>query len=213
MTVLTSVNVLYFRVAYLFTLAFFCFKNVNSILDNSYFLVFTQAMALPQLTMSQYSAQLGLIGMLFGMLAFTDLIPLLEDNRTYFYSIVPIRLLGYFVVATLSYTWRSNYYLHNNVIFIYSFSEIWINFVIYNSLREEKEVRYRTEEKRRYNDETIEEIDALTSGTTATLEYEETITTETIFQVAPEEVTSDEKAKPAIKHQKKGKKKNNKNKN
>lgn len=213
MTVLTSVNVLYFRVAYLFTLAFFCFKNVNSILDNSYFLVFTQAMALPQLTMSQHSAQLGLFGVLFGMLAITDLIPLLEDNRLYFYSIVPIRLLGYFIIATLSYVMRSNYYLHNNVIFIYSFSEIWINFAIYNSLREEKEIRYRTEEKRRYNDEEIEEIDALNNGVTATLEYEETITTETVSEVTPEEPLNEENSKPAIKHQKKSKKKNNKKKN
>ncbi|CAB4255613.1 similar to Saccharomyces cerevisiae YJR118C ILM1 Protein of unknown function [Maudiozyma barnettii] len=211
MTVLTSVNVLYFRVAYLCSLGFFCFKNVNSILDNSYFLVFTQAMDLPQLTMSQYSAQLGLFGVLFGMLAFTDLIPLLEDNKTYFYSIVPIRLLAYFVIATLSYTWKSNLFLHNNVIFIYCFSEIWINFVIYNSLREEKEVFFRSEEKKRYIDESIDDEDEAFG--TATLEIEETITTETVEEVTPEESIKEATPKKTVSQSKKGKKKNHKKKN
>jgi len=168
-------------------------------------------MDLPQLTMSQYSAQLGLFGVLFGMLAFTDLIPLLEDNKTYFYSIVPIRLLAYFVIATLSYTWKSNLFLHNNVIFIYCFSEIWINFVIYNSLREEKEVFFRSEEKKRYIDESIDDEDEAFG--TATLEIEETITTETVEEVTPEESIKEATPKKTVSQSKKGKKKNHKKKN
>lgn len=206
MTVLSSVNVLYFRVAFLCTIAYFCFKDVNSILDNSYFLVFTQAMDLPQLVLSKHSAQLGLFGVLFILLAFTDLIPLLEDNRMYFYSIVPTRLLAYFITATLAYSWQSNLFLHNNAVFIYAFIEIWLNFVIYNSLREEKEKHFRTEEGKRYLDEAIEDDDSYIA---ATVEIERTVTTESIeIEQEPEhEEPQSKETSPQQKNKKKQHKK------
>lgn len=208
MAVLSSVNVLYFRVALLCSIAYFCFKDVNSILDNSYFLVFTQAMDLPQLVLSRHSAQLGLFGVLFVLLAFTDLIPLLEDNKMYFYSIVPTRLLAYFIIATLAYAWQSNLFLHNNAVFIYAFVEIWLNFVIYNSLREEKEKHFRTEEGKRYLDEAIEDDDSFVA---TTVEIERTVTTETI-EVEEQPEDNSASSQPQGKKNKKhgGKKKNTK---
>ncbi|CCF55759.1 hypothetical protein KAFR_0A03240 [Kazachstania africana CBS 2517] len=138
MAALNSVNTLFFRIVFLLTISFFCFKDINVILENSYFQTFTDAMNLPSLTLSKYNAQLGLFGVLFAYLALLDFIPLLENNTMYFYSIVPVRMLLFFVFTTLSYMWESNLYLHNNSVFVYSFSEVWINFIIYSALREEK---------------------------------------------------------------------------
>lgn len=143
MGILSSTNVLYFRIAVLFTIAFFCFKDVTSILENSYFMVLTQAMNLPALTLSPQSAQLGLFGIIFIMLAIHDLIPLLERNTKHFDSIVPFRLFCFFILAAVSYISDSNYYLHNNTVFIYSFVEVWMNFIIFNSLREEKNEEFK----------------------------------------------------------------------
>ena len=166
MAILSSVNVLYFRVAFLLTLAFLSYKDVTIILTNSYFLLFTQAMRLPQLVISQYSAQLGLVGLLFMLLALSDFIPLLEDNRMYFYSMVPVRLLVYFIIVGLAYFWESNYYLHNNAVFLYGLCEVWMNFIIYNSLREEREKLLR-EERMEVLDEEEEEKQQGRSGGSA----------------------------------------------
>lgn len=143
MAAISSVNGLFFRVAFLFTLSFLCFKDVNSILQNSYMMVFTQAMNLPALTLSQYSAQLGLFGTLFLFASASDFIPLLENNKKYFNSIVPFRLFLFFGITALSYLWESNLYLHNNAVFTYCFIEVWINFVILGALRDERNEEFK----------------------------------------------------------------------
>ena len=95
-------------------------------------------MNLPAIQMSRFSGQLGFFSVLFVLLAINDLIPLLEDNRQYFFSIIPVRLTGFFILTTVSYWGQDYYYLHNNVVFIYSFVEVWLNFLIYTSIREER---------------------------------------------------------------------------
>ncbi|CAL9734008.1 hypothetical protein MOSE0_D02476 [Monosporozyma servazzii] len=138
MAILSSFNLIFVRISFLFTIAFFCFKDVNSILNNSYFDIFTVAMDLPAVQMSRYSGQLGLFGAVFALLAVSDLIPLLEENKQYFFSMVPTRLTIFFILTTASYWGSDYYYLHNNVVFIYVFAEVWLNFLIYNSIREER---------------------------------------------------------------------------
>lgn len=138
MAILSSFNLLFIRISFLLTLAFYCLKDVNIILNNSYFDVLTQAMNLPAIQMSRFSGQLGFFSVLFVLLAINDLIPLLEDNRQYFFSIIPVRLTGFFILTTVSYWGQDYYYLHNNVVFIYSFVEVWLNFLIYTSIREER---------------------------------------------------------------------------
>lgn len=156
MVAISSVNGLFFRVAFLFTISFFCFKDVNSILQNSYVLVLGQAMNLPSLTMSQYNAQLGLFGILFLFLSVGDLIPLLESNKKYFNSIVPFRLFIFFILTALSYLWESNLYLHNNAVFIYSFIEVWINFIVFGALREERNEEFKRSNQFAYEQRIIE---------------------------------------------------------
>lgn len=114
-------------------------------------------MRLPMLTMSPYSGQLGTFGILFLMLAFSDLLPLLESNRKYFYSIVPARLTIYFVLTALSYLWTSNLYLHNNAVFLLCFNEVWMNFVIYGAIREERNEEFKRSSQFINNSELLEE--------------------------------------------------------
>lgn len=143
MAAISSFNGLFFRVAFLLGLTFCCFKNVNLILQNSYMAVFTQAMHLPALSMSQNSAQLGLFGLLFLFSAISDLIPLLEGNEKFFGSVVPFRLFMFFTLTALAYMWESNLYLHNNAVFTYCFVEVWINFIILGALREERNEQFK----------------------------------------------------------------------
>ncbi|SJM88229.1 related to protein ILM1 [Zygosaccharomyces bailii] len=157
MAALSSVNGLFLRITFLLSISFFCFKNVNSILENSYVIILTQSMRLPMLTMSPYSGQLGTFGILFLMLAFSDLLPLLESNRKYFYSIVPARLTIYFVLTALSYLWTSNLYLHNNAVFLLCFNEVWMNFVIYGAIREERNEEFKRSSQFINNSELLEE--------------------------------------------------------
>ncbi|SCV02082.1 LAMI_0G15742g1_1 [Lachancea mirantina] len=138
MALLSSVNIVYLRVAFLCFLSYACLKDVSMILDNASFLVLTHAMQLPALNLAATSAQLGLFAVIFGLMALHDLIPLLETNRMYFQSIVPTRLLFFFVIAGMSYFLETNFYFHNNAVFIYAFVEVWMNFLIFSAIREEK---------------------------------------------------------------------------
>lgn len=122
-------------------------------------IILTHSMNLPMLTMSPYSGQLGTFGILFLMLAFSDLLPLLESNRKYFYSIVPARLLVYFVLTALSYLWTSNLFLHNNAVFLFCFNEVWMNFVIYGSIREERNEEFKRTGQFTNNAEILEDDD------------------------------------------------------
>ncbi|OXB42681.1 hypothetical protein B1J92_H00550g [Nakaseomyces glabratus] len=156
MGILSAQNLILLRSALLLTIAFFCIKNVNSILQNSFFLVLSQAMELPALSMSQYSGQLGMFSILFFFAALNDLVPLMEDNKTYFRSIVPVRLTVFFIIGAIAYLWTENLYFHNNAVFIYCFIEIWINFLLLNAVREERNEEFKREH-RFMNDDLIEE--------------------------------------------------------
>lgn len=159
MAILSSVNVTLFRVAFLSFVAFACLKDVNMILSNSSVLVFTHAMHLPALTLSSYSAQLGLVSMLFGLMAVHDLIPLLEKNTMFFESIVPLRLMFFFIVTGLSYVLEGNLFLHNNAVFIYGFCEVWLNFLIFTALREERNEDFKRSKQVLLEDENLAESD------------------------------------------------------
>ena len=60
----------------------------------------------------------------------------------YFENLIPFRLMVLFIIIFYSY-FSANYYFFNNLIILYCFLEIWINFMIYNSLKQEKEIRVR----------------------------------------------------------------------
>ncbi|AET41043.1 Ilm1p Ecym_7195 [Eremothecium cymbalariae DBVPG len=142
MAILSSVSVIYLRVAFLFTLAFFSVKDVTVMLGHPLVLLLAQAMSLPELTMSAHSAQLGIFSIVFSILAISDLLPLLENNNVYFESVVPFRLVVFFSVSIFSYLRTSNLYFHNNAMFVYCICEFWINALIFAALKEEKNDKY-----------------------------------------------------------------------
>lgn len=157
MGILSSQNLILFRTVFLLTISFFCIKDVTSILQNTYFLVLTQAMDLPALSLSPYSGQLGLISFVFLLLALHDIVPFLEGNKVYFRSIVPVRLTIYFIIGAVSFLWVDNLFVHNNAVFIYSFVEIWINFLLLNAVREERNEDFRQEHQFMNEEDIVEE--------------------------------------------------------
>ncbi|CAH00638.1 Ilm1 [Kluyveromyces lactis] len=144
MGLLSSVNVTYFRIVFLLGLAYLSVTDVNAILGNSLVLVLTQAMDLPALQIPQQSAQLGLFSLLLGLSAVHDLLPLLENNKKHFQAVVPFRLMIFFVLTALSVFMNNNLYLHNNAIFVYGFCEVWMNFLIFVALRDERNDDFAT---------------------------------------------------------------------
>lgn len=83
---------------------------------------------------------LGALGAFFISLGGIDLLQLFIDNHKYFESIVPTRLTIFFGISAYSYCVKTSA-LHNDLVFVYSFLEIWINFLLYNVLRDEKHKR------------------------------------------------------------------------
>lgn len=85
-------------------------------------------------------AFIGILGTLFVSLGAIDLLQLFIDNNKYFESIVPVRLTVFFSLSAYSYYAKESF-LHNDLVFAYSFLEIWINFLLYNVIRDEKHKR------------------------------------------------------------------------
>ncbi|AMD22473.1 HHL297Cp [Eremothecium sinecaudum] len=153
MAIFSSITAIYIRIGFLFTLAYLSVKDVTAVLNHPFVLLLSQAMSLPMLNMNPFGAQLGLISLIFCMLAISDLIPLLEKNKKYFKSLVPFRLMMYFTIAVVSYLYESNLYIHNNAIFVYCFCELWLNFLIVTALKEEESKKGSEEEESNSSDE------------------------------------------------------------
>lgn len=101
-----------------------------------------QAMEVTYAPLESSNAIIGLLVLFLGINALTDVIPLLADNLEFFETIVPTRLTVYFAVAAYSYIGNSQYF-STSLVFVYCFLEVWINFLIFNNLRDEKYVRLK----------------------------------------------------------------------
>lgn len=142
MQFLSARTLLYIRVLFLATVAFFSIKNPKILLESGFAILLGQAMQLPIVIVDNTNPLIGITAVAFGTLAISDLIPLLADNIEYFETIVPTRLFMYFALAAFSYVTKSPFF-SNNIIFVYSFFEVWFNFLIYNNLRDEKYYRIK----------------------------------------------------------------------
>lgn len=137
----SSRSLLYFRVVFLLVLSFFTVKDCDAILRSGFLVLLGQAMQLPIIHLRQDDPALAILGIVFGILAVNDLIPLLANNIEYFETIIPVRLFVFFGIAAYSYLAESVF--SSNIVFVYSFFEIWFNFLIYNNLRDEKYYRLK----------------------------------------------------------------------
>lgn len=140
MQFLTAATILYARVGLLVYLSFILLKSPSTIVNANFTLMLGQAMHLATVHASDKNPLFGLLALFIGSNAISDLIPLLAENIAYFETVVPTRLACYFLLG--SFCLVSDYGLiANNLVFTYSFVEIWLNFLIYNNLRDEKYYR------------------------------------------------------------------------
>lgn len=137
MQFLSAATILYARVLLLLALSFGLIKSPGSIVNANFSLLLGQAMRLATVHVSDKNPLFGLLALLFGTLAISDLIPVIAENIAYFETVVPTRLAFFFLLG--SFCLISDYGLiSNNLVFTYAFIEIWLNFLIYNNLRDEK---------------------------------------------------------------------------
>lgn len=140
MQFLTAKTLLYVRSAFLLWLAFYLLKNPKAICTSSFSVLMGEAMRLPLVQVTDKNPLFGLLSLFISLSALSDLIPTVAENIAYFESMVPARLFGFFVLG--GFTLISEYgMIANNLVFTYAFLEIWINFLIYNNLRDEKYYR------------------------------------------------------------------------
>lgn len=140
MQFLTASTILYVRVILLLCLAFMLVKNPAAIVKANFTLILGQAMHLPTVHASDTNPLFGILSIFIASSAISDLIPCLAENIAYFETLVPTRLTFFFLLG--SFCLISEFgIIANNLVFTYSFIEIWLNFLIYNNLRDEKYYR------------------------------------------------------------------------
>lgn len=142
MQFLSSKAVLYLRIIGLTALLFLLLKSPTSIFNANFSLLLGQAMRLPTVTVSNENPLLGLVALFVFGVALSDLVPLMAENTQHFETLVPVRLGFFFFLAI--FCMISEYGpIANNIVFTYSFLEIWVNFVLFTNLRDEKYKRAR----------------------------------------------------------------------
>ncbi|CAN6669446.1 hypothetical protein TRVA0_041S01222 [Trichomonascus vanleenenianus] len=118
-------------------------------------------MELPLANLRYDNPLIGLVALLLILLGVADLPPLAGDYILYFENALLYRLFAYFGIAGYSYFVYSPL-LSNSLVFCFSFLELVLNFVIYATLREERndingeQLRFIVEEEE--EEETLEEL-------------------------------------------------------
>ncbi|KAF3992421.1 hypothetical protein FT663_00701 [Candidozyma haemuli var. vulneris] len=139
----TAKSVLYFRIAVMLWLSFMLLKNPLALTNANFSLLLGQAMRLPTVQVTASNPLFGLLAMFITAYALGDLVPILSENTSYFETYVPVRLMFNFVLG--GFCIFSNFGLiANNLVFTFAFFEIWLNFLIYNNLKDEKYKRVKT---------------------------------------------------------------------
>lgn len=152
MQFLTAKTILYLRVIFLITISYLLVQSPELVGNNGFALLMGQAMQVKYVKLEAENPLLGICSFLFFTLAISDIIPLLAENIDYFETVVPTRLTFYFGLAAFSYFAKTSIF-SNNLVFVYSFFEIWVNFLIFNNLKDEKYYRIK-----KFAEENAEEI-------------------------------------------------------
>ncbi|CAN3359155.1 hypothetical protein DICA3_D15632 [Diutina catenulata] len=141
MQFLTAKAVLYIRVLYLLAITYTLGFDPEYLGTIGIVVLLGQAMRVPLVFLEKANPLNGVLAFAFAMLALADLVPLLSENLAYFETIVPIRTFVFFAVGAYCYLVES--VISNSLVFTYVFFEIWLNFLIYNNLRDEKYYRFK----------------------------------------------------------------------
>lgn len=143
MQFLTANIILYARIALMLWVSFMLVKNPLTLTNANFSLLLGQAMRLPTVQVTASNPLFGLLAVFISTNALSDLIPILSENTAYFETYVPVRLMFNFILG--AFCIFSNFGLiANNLVFTYAFLEIWLNFLIYNNLKDEKYKRVKT---------------------------------------------------------------------
>lgn len=158
MQFLTAKTVIYIRVAVLTWISFLLLKNPKAVTMANFTILLGEAMQLPVVQVTDTNPLFGVLAIFITSSAIADLIPAVAENIAYFETLVPTRLLFHFFLG--AFCLISDYGLiANNLVFLYAFFEIWLNFLIYNNLRDEKYYRAK-KYLEEHGDELIEQDNA-----------------------------------------------------
>lgn len=140
MQFLSAKTVIYIRVLVHVVIAFLLLKNPASVIMPNFTLLLGEAMRLPIIQVTETNPLFGVLALFVLLSALSDVIPALAENIQYFETLVPTRLVVFFVLGAFC-TVSESALVANNVVFTYAFLEIWLNFLIYTNLRDEKYYR------------------------------------------------------------------------
>lgn len=141
MQFLSAKLMVYVRVLYLLIIVYYLLMAPEELGTIGIVVLLGQAMKVPLVFLTKENPLVGILAFMFSMLALADLVPLLLENLAYFETIIPIRTAIYFAVA--AYCYLAELPLANSLVFTYVFFEVWINFITYNNLRDEKYYRFK----------------------------------------------------------------------
>lgn len=167
MQFLSSKSLLYIRIICLLIVSFYLIKDPDALSMMGFVVLLGQAMQVPLIRLSPENPILGLTAVIVVSSAFSDLIPLLSENWSYFENLIPIRLSGYFILASYIYFVPTSI-VSNSLVVTFVMFEIWGNFLIYNNLRDEKYYRMK-----KFVEENKEEIIAARDEQVRVVELEE----------------------------------------
>jgi membrane-bound acyltransferase YfiQ involved in biofilm formation len=142
MQFLTAKTLIYARITILTAVSYFFVKDPTFITSSGFVMLLGQAMQVQFAKVDPTNPLLGFVGVILFTFALCDLIPILAENLDYFDSLVPTRLAFYFALCAYTYFAKQSI-VSNSLVFTYSFLEIWLNFLIYNNLRDEKYYRMK----------------------------------------------------------------------
>lgn len=125
------------RSCVLWSFAYFLLKDPGAIAANRYVVVMAQSMRIPHVVVRDDDPMIGLVAFLLAILGICDIPPLFGHYIEYLETNVPIRLCGYFFICIYGYH-VYNPYLSNSIVFCFGFVEVVFNFLIYSSVREDR---------------------------------------------------------------------------
>lgn len=154
MSIISFTTASYLRSCLYLYIAFQFWKDSSVITEQPLLILFGKAMQLEHGVVNQFNKNIiGLFSILFGSIGLIDLIQLFHNNEIFFESIIPTRLVFAFTICIISYL-SKNSIINNDLIFSFSFIEIFLNFFIYNILKQEK-----YEKKKKFEELIENEID------------------------------------------------------
>lgn len=142
MQFLTAKTLIYARIAILTTVSYVFVKDPTIITSSGFVMLLGQAMEVQFAKVDPSNPLLGFVALILFALALCDLVPIMAENLDHFDSLVPSRLAFYFCLCAYTYFAKLSI-VSNSLVFTYSFLEIWLNFLIYNNLRDEKYYRMK----------------------------------------------------------------------